>query len=182
MHIPLPIIPHNRPRPLPILVVPLDVDAKAPVHLEAQQDLVVDDVPPLRGLVPLHPLQIELLQPGRQVGRLLGEALRLHLGIARCLCGPELARVEGCDLGGVARRGVRGRELGVLRGERVELAGELLEAGFYLAHAEVARLLERGEGFADARDGELVGLDVEVVDCVVDELLWNSRQVFWPFF
>jgi hypothetical protein len=31
-------------------------------------------------------------------------------------------------------------------------------------------LLEGGEGFIDAGDGELVGLDVEVADCVVDEL------------
>lgn len=36
--------------------------------------------------------------------------------------------------------------------------------------------MERGEGFGDAADGELVGLDVEVVDGVVDELR-ASRSV-----
>lgn len=35
---------------------------------------------------------------------------------------------------------------------------------------QLAGLLQRGERFADAADGELVGLDVEVVDGVVDEL------------
>lgn len=41
---------------------------------------------------------------------------------------------------------------------------------------QLAGLLERGEGLGDAADGELVGLDVEVVDCVVDELR-ASRSV-----
>jgi hypothetical protein len=58
----------------------------------------------------------------------------------------------------------------VLRGEGRELAGELAQGGLGLADAQVASLLEGGEGFVDARDGELVGVDVEVVDCVVDEL------------
>lgn len=31
-------------------------------------------------------------------------------------------------------------------------------------------MLEGGEGFVDARDGELIGSDVEVADCVVYEL------------
>lgn len=55
----------------------------------------------------------------------------------------------------------------VLRGQR---AGELLEGVFGVADAEVTSLLERGDGFGDARGGELVGCDVEVVDGVVDEL------------
>ena len=37
--------------------------------------------------------------------------------------------------------------------------------------AKFARLLEGGEGFVYARDSEFVGLDVEVADCVVDELI-----------
>jgi ABC-type amino acid transport substrate-binding protein len=44
------------------------------------------------------------------------------------------------------------------------------ERAFGFAETEVARLLEGGERFVDACDGELVGLDVEVADCVVDEL------------
>ena len=45
-----------------------------------------------------------------------------------------------------------------------------LERVFGFAQAQVAGLLEGGEGFIDTGDGELVGLDVEVADCVVDEL------------
>lgn len=65
---------------------------------------------------------------------------------------------------------MRGGDFGVLRGERVELAGEFLQGGLDVAHAEFAGLLEGGEGFADAGDGEFVWVDVEVVYCVVDEL------------
>ena len=68
------------------------------------------------------------------------------------------AVVGGCD------------EVVVLGGEGVELTGELLEGGVGFVDAEVARLLEGGEGFGDTGNGELVGLDVEVVDGVGDEL------------
>lgn len=33
-------------------------------------------------------------------------------------------------------------------------------------------MVEGGEGFVDAGDGVFVGADVEVFDCVVDELRW----------
>lgn len=58
----------------------------------------------------------------------------------------------------------------MLRVDGVELAGELLERRVGVADVQLAGLLQRGERFADAADGELVGLDVEVVDGVVDEL------------
>lgn len=59
----------------------------------------------------------------------------------------------------------------MLCGEGVETAGEFAEGDFGIADAEVAGLLEGGEGVVDAGDGLFVGLDVEVCDGVVDELL-----------
>lgn len=44
------------------------------------------------------------------------------------------------------------------------------EGIFGFADAQVARLLEGGDGFADAGDGEFVGTDVEAVYRLVDEL------------
>ena len=35
MHIPLAIIPNHRPRPLPILLVPLNINPQAPIHFES---------------------------------------------------------------------------------------------------------------------------------------------------
>lgn len=67
---------------------------------------------------------------------------------------------------------MRGDEVVVVRVLRRQRAGELLEGVFGVADAQVAGLLERGDGFGDARGGELVGRDVEVVDGVVDELRW----------
>jgi ABC-type amino acid transport substrate-binding protein len=69
------------------------------------------------------------------------------------------------------------RELVVLRVDGVELPREPLERGVAVAEVQLARLLERREGFRDAADGELVGLDVEVVDGVVDELGSSSSLV-----
>lgn len=63
---------------------------------------------------------------------------------------------------------MRGRYFLVLRLEGVEGAREFLEVGFGFAQAEVARLLERGKRFGDARDGVAVGSDVEVLGCVGD--------------
>lgn len=45
------------------------------------------------------------------------------------------------------------------------------ESALGFTDAEVARLLQGREGFVDATDGEFVGLDVEVADCVVDQLM-----------
>lgn len=61
----------------------------------------------------------------------------------------------------------------MLGGERVELAREFLEGGLGFVDAQVARLLERGDGVVDSADGEFVRVDVEVVDGVVDELCAN---------
>lgn len=44
------------------------------------------------------------------------------------------------------------------------------EGIFGFPNTQVAGLLERGDGFADAGDGELVGIDVEAVYRLVDEL------------
>lgn len=79
-------------------------------------------------------------------------------------------RVEARDGRGVVRGRVRRQQLVVLCVDGVELAGELLERRVGVADVEVAGLLQRGERFADAAYGELVGLNVEVVDGVVDEL------------
>lgn len=49
--------------------------------------------------------------------------------------------------------------------------GRTLEGILCLAETQLAGLLEGGEGFIDAGDGLFVWLDVEVVDCVRDELL-----------
>lgn len=79
-------------------------------------------------------------------------------------------RVEARNGRRVVGKGVRRDQLAVLRVDRVELARELLERRVGVADVQLARLLQRRERFADAPDGELVGLDVEVVDGVVDEL------------
>lgn len=63
-----------------------------------------------------------------------------------------------------------GGQLGVLGLHGGELPRELAEGGFGIFDAEVAGLIESGEGFVDAGDGVFVGADVEVLDCVVDEL------------
>jgi len=55
------------------------------------------------------------------------------------------------------------------RGER-RWERRTLQRIFGFAQAQIAGLLQRGEGLVYARDGELVGEDVEVADCVVDEL------------
>lgn len=66
-------------------------------------------------------------------------------------------------------------ELGVLRLHGRELAREAAEGVLGILDAEVARLLEGREGLVHAGDGDLVGLDVEVVDGVVDEL-WRGKS------
>lgn len=58
----------------------------------------------------------------------------------------------------------------MLRIQGVEVAGEFSEGGFGFARAQFAGLLEGREGVVDARYGLFVGVDVEVADCVVDEL------------
>jgi ABC-type amino acid transport substrate-binding protein len=51
---------------------------------------------------------------------------------------------------------------------------------FGFAQAQVAGLLQSREGLVYARDGELVGEDVEVADCVVDELgIVNCVAKLW---
>lgn len=166
----LAVIPHDSPTPLALVLVALDVDPQAAVHLEPQQDLVVDGVPPARGLIALHALQLQLLEPGVQVCGLLRQPLRLDLGVARRLGRPELLRVEAGNLAGVVGRRVAGHEVVVLRGERVELPRELLEGLLGVADPQVARLLQRRQRLVDPRDGELVRVDVEVFDGVVDKL------------
>lgn len=47
-----------------------------------------------------------------------------------------------------------------------------------LLKAQFARLLEGGKGFIDSCDGEFVGLDVEVANCMVDEL-FGQRKSAW---
>lgn len=70
---------------------------------------------------------------------------------------------------------VLGDELLVLSVHGAQLAREAAEGIFGVFDAQVARLLEGGDGFVYAGYGDFVGLDVEVVDCVVDELerRWN---------
>lgn len=171
MHVPLAVVPHHRLGPLPVPLVALNVDPEAPVHLEPQKDLVVDRVPPPRGLVALDPLQLQLLQPGVEVRGLLREPLGLHLRIARGLGRPELLGVQPRDLGGVVGGRVRRGEVLVLGCEGVELPVELLERRLLVPEVQVPGLLERGQRFADSRHCESVLVDVEVVDCGVDELL-----------
>lgn len=170
VHIALAIVAHDRLRPLAVPPIALQVNPQAAIHLQAQQHLVVDGIPPaLRGIA-LDALQLELLQAGGQVGGLQGEALGIVLGVGGGLCGAELDRVEAGDVGGVVGGHVRLDQVVVARRLRAELPRELLERRLGLAHAQVARLLQRRQGLLDARDGELVRVDVEVVDDVVDEL------------
>lgn len=68
---------------------------------------------------PVHALQLQLLQPRRQVGRLRRQALGLDLEVRRRLGGAELLRVQPRDLGRVCGGGVRGGQLAVLRVQRV---------------------------------------------------------------
>lgn len=65
----------------------------------------------------------------------------------------------------------------MLGGEGGELAGEFLEGGVGVVDAKIAGLLEGGQRFGDARDGILVGVDVEVVDSVGDELKIGVSEV-----
>lgn len=65
----------------------------------------------------------------------------------------------------------------VLRAERVKRAREFAEVCLGLADAEVAGLLEGGKGVVYAGDGEFVGLDVEVCNCVLDKLAGVSFDV-----
>ena len=46
------------------------------------------------------------------------------------------------------------------------------QSAFGFSYAELARLVQGGKGFVDACYGGFVGMDVEVADCVVDELEW----------
>lgn len=70
----------------------------------------------------------------------------------------------------MVRGAVLGGQLGMLGLHGGELSRELAEGGFGIFDAEVAGLVEGGEGFVDAGDGVFVGADIEVFDCVVDEL------------
>ena len=65
----------------------------------------------------------------------------------------------------------------VLRQAGVEVTGEFAQSRLSLAHAQVARLLQGGEGVIDAGDGLFVGVDVEVSDGVVDELEIESERL-----
>ena len=171
VHVTLAIVPHHGPRPLAILLVPLNVDAQAPVHLEPEEDLVIHRVPPPGGLVALDALDFELLQPRAQIRRALRQSLRLHLRVAGGFRRAELDRVEARNVRGVVGGRVRRREVVVLGAQRIQLAGELLEGRLGLADAQLPRLLEGRDGLIDARDGKLVWVDVKVVDRMVDELL-----------
>lgn len=51
------------------------------------------------------------------------------------------------------------------------------EGIFGLADAELAGLLEGRDGLADARNGSLVGIDVEAADRLVDELRRETLSV-----
>lgn len=44
------------------------------------------------------------------------------------------------------------------------------KGAFGFSYSQVACLLEGGEGFIDAADGDFVRVDVEIADCVVDQL------------
>lgn len=127
MHIPFPIIPHHRARPLPILFIALNLNTQAPIHLETQQHLIINGIPPAALLGAVDALELQLLQPGGQVGRLLGQALGLHLGVGGGLCDAELVRVEAGNGGRVVGGRVGGEELVVLGVDGVELAREALE-------------------------------------------------------
>ncbi|KAL2261072.1 hypothetical protein VTK26DRAFT_4725 [Humicola hyalothermophila] len=174
MHVPFPIIPHHHPAELPVLTVPLNLDAQAPIHLQPQQHLILH-APSPRPALPvvapaLHPLHLELLQARVELGQLGLQALRLHLEVGRGLGDAELLRVEPRDLGRVLRRRVRRRQLRVLRRQRVERPREPPQRPLGLAQPQLPRLLQRGQRFRDARDRRLVGRDVEVCDGVADEL------------
>lgn len=52
---------------------------------------------------------------------------------------------------------------------------ELSKGRFGFAHAQVAGLLEGCEGVINARDGLFVGRDIEVANCVVDELYYQHE-------
>ena len=171
MNVSLPVIPHHRLGPLPIPLIPLKVDPQTPVNLQPQQHLVIHRIPPPRNLIPLHPLHLQLLQPRLQIRMFQRQPLCLDLRIARCFGGAELVSVEARDARGVIGAVVvSGGEVVVLGCEGGEMAGEFLEGGVGVMDAEVAGLLEGGEGLCDAGDGVFVWVDVEVVDGMGDEL------------
>lgn len=142
MHIPLAVIPHHRPRPFAVLFVPLNIDAQAAIHLEPEQHLVIHGVPSARRGIALDALQVQLLQPRRQVRRLQRQALGLGLGVARRLGGAELVRVQARNRRRVVGRRVRRHQVVVLRCRGVELPRELLQRRLGVALAQLARLLQ----------------------------------------
>lgn len=111
-----------------------------------------------------------------QVGELAREPFRLHLEVGGGLGDAELLRVEARDVRGVRVGAVLGDDLGVLRLHRPQLAGEPAEGILGVLDAQVARLLEGRDGLVYAGYGDLVGLDVEVVDGVVDELVGGGER------
>lgn len=60
----------------------------------------------------------------------------------------------------------------VMRPRKRHRCGRTIERRFCFADSKIARLLECAERFVDARDGELVGCNVEVSDGVVDKGRW----------
>jgi len=65
---------------------------------------------------------------------------------------------------------VCGSKLAVLRVQRVECARQLFERGLGVEEAEVTRFLEGRKRLGDACYGIFIRCDVEVRDCVADEL------------
>lgn len=195
MHIPLLRVPNDRFVVVACLVR-LDVDTQRSVDLELQSmphpptlsalALFLQPPPPLgaglynshgsiihlplppRLIIPLHPLSLQIRQARLQHLQLPLQPLTLNLDLGSSLRDPEFLRVQFADLGRMAHAVMRGDGLFVLGGEGGEVAGEFAEGVFGIADAEVAGLLEGGEGFVDAAQGEFIGLDVEVGDCVVD--------------
>ncbi len=55
------------------------------------------------------------------------------------------------------------------------MGNSTLQRALRLPRAQIARLLQRRQRLIDARNGELVRRDVEVVDGVVDELSARAR-------
>jgi hypothetical protein len=91
MHIPFAIIPNNSLRPLPIPLVPLNVDAQAPVHLEPQQHLIINwiSASSISCRIALHALKLQLAKTSLEVGGRQSKALSVGLSISSSFGGAE---------------------------------------------------------------------------------------------
>lgn len=64
----------------------------------------------------------------------------------------------------------------MLCGQGVQITSKFAQCRFGISNAQFAGLLERGKRVIDARHGLFIWVDVEIADCVVDQLHYVSTD------